>query len=66
MKSTADLTERFRDRGRKSLLSWRVNKLSLLEEHRETILGRVHEEERQIVCLDYLVYRIRNRKKQTQ
>jgi hypothetical protein len=28
MKSTADLTERFRDRGRKSLLSWRVNKVT--------------------------------------
>ncbi len=42
------------------------DQLSLLEEHRETILGRVHEEERKIICLDYLVYRIRNRKKQTQ
>ena len=42
---------------------WR-NQLSLLEEHREGILDRVHEEERQIDCLDYLVYQIKNRKKQ--
>lgn len=40
------------------------DQLSLLEEQRETILDRVHEEERQIVCLDYLVYQIQNRKKQ--
>lgn len=39
------------------------DQLELLEEHRENILNRVHEEERQIDCLDYLVYQIRNRKK---
>lgn len=37
--------------------------LSLLEEHRKSILCKVHEEEKQIDCLDYLVYRIKNRKK---
>lgn len=42
---------------------WKVQ-LSLLEEHRESILNRVHEGEKQIGCLDYLVYRIKNRKKQ--
>lgn len=41
------------------------DQLSLLEEHRESILNRVHEEERQIGCLDYLVYQIKNREKQT-
>ena len=41
------------------------DQLSLLEEHRESILDRVHEEERQIDCLDYLVYQIKNRGKQT-
>ncbi|MDE6903485.1 MAG: hypothetical protein K2P76_00810 [Lachnospiraceae bacterium] len=40
------------------------DQLSLLEEHRESILSRVHEEEKQIDCLDYLVYQIKNRKKQ--
>lgn len=40
------------------------DQLSLLEEHRESILRRVHEEEKQIDCLDYLVYQIKNRKKQ--
>lgn len=38
--------------------------LSLLEEHRARILSKVHEEEKQIDCLDYLVYQIQNRKKQ--
>ena len=32
--------------------------LKLLEEHRECLLGRLHEEEKQIDCLDYLVYQI--------
>lgn len=41
------------------------DQISLLEEHRESILNRVHEEERQIDCLDYLVYQIKNREKQT-
>lgn len=41
------------------------DQLRLLEEHRESILNRVHEEERQIDCLDYLVYQIKNRGKQT-
>lgn len=40
------------------------DQLSLLEEHRESILNRVHEEEKQIDCLDYLVYQIKNRNKQ--
>lgn len=40
------------------------DQLSLLEVHRESILNRVHEEERQIDCLDYLVYQIKNREKQ--
>lgn len=36
--------------------------LRLMEEHRKKILERVHEEEKQIDCLDYLVYQIdRNR-----
>ncbi|MCM1262592.1 MAG: hypothetical protein NC313_07705 [Butyrivibrio sp.] len=36
--------------------------LRLMEEHRKCILDRVHKEEKQIDCLDYLVYQIdRNR-----
>ncbi|MCM1535652.1 MAG: hypothetical protein NC126_06990 [Clostridium sp.] len=32
--------------------------LRLMEEHRKCILDRVHKEEKQIDCLDYLVYQI--------
>ncbi|MEY8392657.1 hypothetical protein D3Z36_09820 [Lachnospiraceae bacterium] len=32
--------------------------LDLLNEHRESILSKVHEEEKQIDCLDYLVFQI--------
>lgn len=31
----------------------------LLEEHRNYLLSRVHEGEKQICCLDYLIYQIR-------
>lgn len=33
--------------------------LRRLEEHRKGLLCKVHEEEKQIDCLDYLVYQIR-------
>lgn len=33
--------------------------LLLLETHRKQLLSRVHEEERHISCLDYLVYQIK-------
>lgn len=33
--------------------------LERLEEHRTGLLNKVHEEEKQIDCLDYLVYQIR-------
>lgn len=37
--------------------------LQLMEGQRKCLLDRVHEEEKQIDCLDYLVYQIgRNRK----
>ena len=32
--------------------------LALLSEKREVLLKRVHEEEKRIFCLDYLVYQI--------
>lgn len=38
--------------------------LKLLEEHRSCLLSVVHEREKQIDCLDYLVYQIRRNKKQ--
>ena len=34
--------------------------LKRLEEHRTSLLDKVHEEEKHIDCLDYLVYQIRN------
>lgn len=33
--------------------------LKRLEDHRKGLLNKVHEEEKQIDCLDYLVYQIR-------
>ncbi len=33
--------------------------LKRLEDHRKGLLDKVHEEEKQIDCLDYLVYQIR-------
>ena len=32
--------------------------LKCLDEHRKTLLHKVHEEEKHIDCLDYLVYQI--------
>lgn len=37
--------------------------LKLLEYHRSCLLGMVHEKEKQIDCLDYLVYQIKRNKK---
>ncbi len=33
--------------------------LKRLDEHRMDLLNKVHEEEKQIDCLDYLVYQVR-------
>ena len=38
--------------------------LKLLEQHRNCLLGMVHEREKQIDCLDYLVYQIKRNKEQ--
>lgn len=35
------------------------NLIKLLEEHRDYLLKKVHKGEKQICCLDYLVYQIR-------
>lgn len=35
-----------------------AQQLQLLSRHRATLLDRVHQMEKQIGCLDYLVYRI--------
>lgn len=39
--------------------------LRLLSDHRQTLLSRVHREEKRIDCLDYLVYQIRKNKIKT-
>ena len=36
--------------------------LKLLEQYRSCLLGTVHEREKQIDCLDYLVYQIKRNK----
>lgn len=38
--------------------------LKRLEEHRDCLLNKIHEEEKQIACLDYLIYQIRCCKKE--
>ena len=38
--------------------------LALLEKHRKELLSVVHKEEKKIYCLDYLVYQIKNKKKE--
>ena len=47
---------------REFLNCWKTGKtaeqLRLLAQKREGLLDRVHQEERQIHCLDYLVYQI--------
>ena len=35
--------------------------LELLGHHRESLLGRVHKDEKRISCLDYLIYQIRGK-----
>lgn len=32
--------------------------IQLLRKHRQTILGTIHKEEKQISCLDYLVFQL--------
>lgn len=38
--------------------------LQMLEEHRCCLLGMVHEREKEIDCLDYMVYQIKRNKEQ--
>lgn len=37
--------------------------LILLEKHRKKLLDAVHENQKKIDCLDYLIYQVRGRKK---
>lgn len=39
------------------------DQLILLERHREELLNAVHENQKKIDCLDYLIYQIRGSKK---
>lgn len=38
--------------------------LGILTQHRQGLLRSVHESEKQIDCLDYLIYQIKNRPKE--
>ena len=40
--------------------------LTMLEKHRDSLLAMVHEKEKQIGCLDYLVYQIRRSRRKEQ
>jgi len=41
----------------------RKNQLKLLEQHRKRLLEKVHENEKRIDCLDYLVFQMSKEKK---
>ena len=40
----------------------RQRQMKLLEKHRKGLLEKVHKKEKQIDCLDYLVYQMRKEK----
>lgn len=42
----------------------REKQLRLLEQHRRSLLDKVHKNEKQIDCLDYLVFRMRKEKQE--
>nr|WP_294467228.1 hypothetical protein [uncultured Sellimonas sp.] len=39
--------------------------VEVLEHHRKKLLRKIHTEERQISCLDYLIYQIQKEEQQT-
>ena len=41
------------------------DQLNLLEKHRRCLLEKVHEGEKQIDCLDYLVFQMKKERKKT-
>lgn len=40
----------------------REGQLKLLEQHRRSLLDKIHRKERQIDCLDYLIYQMKKEK----
>ena len=36
-----------------------INGLKLLSEHRRYLLDKLHKEQKQIYCLDYLIYKLK-------
>lgn len=51
-----DTVAQFMELGKTGKKQGQVN---LLEKHRRTLLDKVHRREKQIDCLDYLLYQIR-------
>lgn len=51
-----DMVVQFMELGKTGKKQGQVN---LLEKHRRTLLDKVHRHEKQIDCLDYLLYQIR-------
>lgn len=51
-----DTVDQFMELGKTGKKQGQVN---LLEKHRRTLLDKVHRREKQIDCLDYLLYQIR-------
>ena len=43
----------------------RAELMLILSQHRRTLLDAVHENERRIDCLDYLIYRMEKQEKET-
>lgn len=42
----------------------REKQMGLLEQHRKTLLALVHKHEKQIECLDYLVFQMKKKKQE--
>lgn len=54
-----DTVKQFMELGRSGKKQGQVK---LLEKHRRSLLDKVHEREKEIDCLDYLLYQIRKEK----
>ena len=42
-----------------------VNQVSILAQHRNNLLSRVHKEQNKLDCLDYLLFQLRKKKNAT-
>lgn len=41
--------------------NWENEQITLLEKHRENLLNQIHNKEKKIYCLDYLIFQIKKK-----